>query len=241
MNLRVCACAVFPQLAALRHCAKVLVGTGERQQPALPAPYPCTMGSHHASPHHHREENRARHRAHRPAVVAVYFVIFGAAVRPDGTPSGTLARRATGALALARAAAPRMFVASGGLGRHGPPEAHVVRELILAAGVPPGEILIEDRARDTLESIVLCHAILGGRTDVEEIVPCSSGYHVPRCALLFRLLGYRVRTGPMPPDRPHIGFAKWGFYVAKECLALPYDAALLLWKLTTGSVVGKPR
>lgn len=65
------------------------------------------------------------------------------------------------------------------------------------------------------------------------LVPCSSGYHNPRCALLFRLLGYRVRIGAMPPDLPHLGVLKWGTYVLKECLALPYDAVLLLCHIAT--------
>jgi hypothetical protein len=41
------------------------------------------------------------------------------------------------------------------------------------------------------------------------------------------MLGYRVRIGRMPPDLPHLGLLKWGRYVLKEAVALPYDAALL--------------
>jgi hypothetical protein len=36
--------------------------------------------------------------------LSVYFIIFAAAVLPDGTASGSLARRVEGALALARGA-----------------------------------------------------------------------------------------------------------------------------------------
>jgi vancomycin permeability regulator SanA len=165
--------------------------------------------------------------------MATYFVIFGAAVLPDGTPSGSLARRVEGALALANDVRPRVFVATGGVGRFGPAEARVIHDLLLAAGVQEQEIVIEDEAIDTLQSVLLCHAILSRRKDVDFLVPCSSGYHNFRCALLFRMLGYRVRVGRMPPDLPHLGAWKWGGYVLKETLAVPYDAALLLCHIAT--------
>jgi len=161
------------------------------------------------------------------------FVIFGAAVRADGTPSGSLARRVDGALALARAAPDRIFLPTGGVGRHGPAEALVMRGLLRAAGIADDDILVEDRAADTLQSVLFCDAILRRRQDIGLLVPCSSGYHNPRCALLFRMLGYRVRVGRMPPDLPHLGPLKWGVYVMKECIALPYDALLLLLRLVT--------
>ncbi|MEO8317090.1 MAG: YdcF family protein [Bradyrhizobium sp.] len=160
--------------------------------------------------------------------MAVYFVIFGAAVRADGTPSGSLARRVEGALALARDVRPRLFLATGGVGRYGPAEAQVIRNLLLAAGAQEQEILTEDRATDTLQSVLFCHAILRGRSDVDLLVPCSSGYHNFRCALLFRILGYSVRIGRMPPELAHLGLWRWSRYVVKEIVALPYDAALLL-------------
>lgn len=167
------------------------------------------------------------------ARMATYFVIFGAAVRPDGIPSGSLARRIEGALALANDVHPRMFLATGGVGRAGPAEACVIRDGLLAAGVLDQEIAIEDKATDTLQSVLFCHAILDHRKDVDLLVPCSSGYHNLRCAVLFRMLGYRVRIGRMPPDLRHLGGWKWGSYVLKEILALPYDVTLLLFHFAT--------
>ncbi len=156
-----------------------------------------------------------------------YLVIFGAAVKPDGTPSGSLLRRVDGALAIAATLPDCLFLATGGQGRFGAPEAEVIRERLLAAGVEAGRILTEDKARDTLESVIFCDAILRGRGDATLVAPCSSNYHNPRCALLLRIRGYRVRVWPMPPDRPHLGWLKWTRYLLKECIALPYDAVLL--------------
>jgi uncharacterized SAM-binding protein YcdF (DUF218 family) len=159
--------------------------------------------------------------------VSVYLIIFGAAVRADGSPSGSLARRVEGAVAFARTVANPKFIATGGVGRHGPAEAVVIRELLMRDGIGQQDILLEDRARDTLDSIELCDAILAKCTDVEVVVPCTSTYHIPRCAMLLRMLGYTIRIAPMPADQPHLSLPKWLFYVIKECVALPYDALVL--------------
>jgi uncharacterized SAM-binding protein YcdF (DUF218 family) len=162
--------------------------------------------------------------------MAVYLVIFGAAVRPDGSPSGSLLRRVEGALRVARGEPNHVFVVTGGQGRHGPPEAHVMRNLLQRAGVADRDILVEDQATDTLESVIFCHAKMKSRTDLDTVIPCSSGYHNLRCAVLFSLLGYRTKRVHFPSDLPHLGFRKWLTYVLKEFFALPYDALLLMLK-----------
>src|SRR4051794_19217625 len=105
--------------------------------------------------------------------MTAYFVIFGAAVRADGTASGSLSRRVKGALALAEEAHPRMFLATGGKGRYGPAEARVIHDLLVASGIQEQEILIEEKAIDTLQSVLSCHDILRPRNDVDLLVPCS--------------------------------------------------------------------
>jgi uncharacterized SAM-binding protein YcdF (DUF218 family) len=160
--------------------------------------------------------------------MSIYLIVFGAAVRSDASPSGSLKRRVEGALAFACTISGPKFIATGGLGRFGPEEAVVIADLLVKNGIPRQAILVEDKARDTLESIELCHEILKRQSDVEAIVPCTSPYHVPRCALLFRLLGYQALVAPMPRDRPNLPLWKWTWYVLKEFLATPYDALLLL-------------
>lgn len=105
-----------------------------------------------------------------------------------------------------------------------------MRAMLINSGIHPEAILIEPEARDTLESILLCDAILRGQDDVLEVVPCTSRYHVPRCAALFRLMGWRVRTVVMPGDLGALPLRKLGWYYIKELLAFPYDAAVLLTK-----------
>jgi uncharacterized SAM-binding protein YcdF (DUF218 family) len=163
--------------------------------------------------------------------LTTYFIIFGAAILPDGRASGVLARRVSGALTLAQGTPRRMFLATGGVGRYGPAEAEVIRDLLIAQGAEPAEILIEDQAVDTLQSISLCDTILRRAGDVEQIVPCTSGFHIPRCASMLHILGYPVRVGGMPSDLPHVSRYRWALYVLKEILATPYDIILLLLKM----------
>ena len=159
--------------------------------------------------------------------MASYYVIFGAAVRPDGTPSGTLRRRVEGAAKAAAGAPDARFLCTGGLSSGGHVEADVMAALLRGLGVDPAAILLEREGRDTLHQVRLCDAILRRAGDAEEVIPCTSRYHIPRCAALLRMLGWRVRTVAMPSDRGLLPWRKLCWYYLKELLALPYDVALL--------------
>ncbi|MGL6109892.1 MAG: YdcF family protein [Rubrivivax sp.] len=162
-----------------------------------------------------------------------YIVIFGAAVRADGSASGSLQRRCENAarFGLAAAGAGRdvpYFLATGGVGRHGPAEALVMRDILVEHGIPVQHILLEGEARDTLQSVRRCTRLLRRRPDVERVLVASSSYHNPRCTLLFRLAGFRSQPLPTASDRPHLGWPKWLRYVLKELIATPWDATVLL-------------
>lgn len=158
----------------------------------------------------------------------IYLVIFGAAVRPDGTPSGTLQRRVAGALAIGKQLDFISYMPTGGAGPNGHVEAEVMREMLIAGGALPEEIIVEPLARDTLESIRLCDALLRAQGDVAAVVPCTSPYHLPRCALLLRLRGWPVQVMKMPGDAGILQWHKLIWYYLKEFIALPYDAFLLI-------------
>ncbi len=157
-----------------------------------------------------------------------YFVIFGAAIRPDGSPSGTLKRRVRGAVDAASNNADATFVPSGGIGRHGPAEAEVMAGLLRDAGIPKTRIIEDRDAGDTFDSAVNVARIVRLRSNRFRIVVCSSGYHNPRCALLFWLLGIPVRIPRMPSDRQHLGLMKWAYFCLREIPALLWDGIFML-------------
>jgi uncharacterized SAM-binding protein YcdF (DUF218 family) len=158
------------------------------------------------------------------------IVIFGAAVRADGTASGSLRRRCENAVHFGGAGdAGPLYLASGGVGRYGPAEAQVMRQLLIDLGAAAPRILLESEAHDTLQSVRLCSRMLLRRGDIGRVWVSTSSYHRLRCALLFRLAGFDSRALPTASDRPHLGTAKWLRYVIKEAIALPWDAAWVLW------------
>jgi uncharacterized SAM-binding protein YcdF (DUF218 family) len=159
--------------------------------------------------------------------VSAYFVIFGAAVRADGQPSGTLRRRVEGALAAAQSTPDARFMPTGGRGATGYVEAEVMADILRIAGIPDEAIVCEDQARDTLDSVRRCDALLRSAGDATSVTPCTSRYHLPRCAALFWALGWRVRIAETPGDFGHLPFWKLALFWLKEVVALPYDLVLI--------------
>ena len=159
--------------------------------------------------------------------MAVYLIIFGAAVLADGSPSGTLVRRVEGAVRAARSYRDPVFMPTGGKGTAGYVEAEVMRAMLLAAGVPADRIVEEGQARDTVESVRLCDVLLRLAGDVDHVLTCTSRYHLPRCVLLLRLLGWPVRVPQMPQDYVRLPTGKLIRFTLKEIVATPYDAMLL--------------
>lgn len=164
----------------------------------------------------------------KAAHVKDYAIIFGAAVWEDGRLSPTLRRRVQGALAWAQGHPDGILIPTGGIGPSGLTEAEAMQRDLLIAGIAAGRIIPETHGRDTLESVRLCDEILRRRGDCRSVAVCTSPFHQPRCALLFRLLGYRVERPRMPSDRGLVIKRRYAQYVLKEMVATPYDALLLL-------------
>ena len=165
-----------------------------------------------------------------PPAMTDCIVIFGAAVRDDGTASGSLRRRCENAVRYGGTGSEgALYLASGGVGRYGPAEAQVMQGLLFGLGVAAPRILLEDQARDTLQSVRYCSRLLRRRGGIGRVLVSTSSYHRLRCTWLFRLAGFDSLALPADSDRPHLGWAKWLRYVAKELIALPWDAAWLLW------------
>lgn len=166
-----------------------------------------------------------------PATMRHAIVIFGAAVRPDGSPSPTLRRRVEAAAGFgAGLEPPPLYLPTGARGRHGPAEAEVMAALLHALGVPPERILEERTGTDTLSSALACLRLLRARGHRGLVHVATSRYHLPRCLLLLRLGGVAARpVSPPPAQPPDVSWRSRWWWRLREVPALPWDAALMLW------------
>lgn len=164
-------------------------------------------------------------RMQRPAIV-----IFGAAVMADGRASLSLRRRIRYGARAAAAWPDAPLFCSGGVGAVPPSEASIMRDELIAHGVAPGRIALDEASLDTLQSALAAARFVHAQ-GLDGAVACTDSYHQPRCRVLFALLGVRAVAGPtekgLGGTRPHY----WAKMHLREALALPYDAAIVLARL----------
>jgi uncharacterized SAM-binding protein YcdF (DUF218 family) len=157
------------------------------------------------------------------------IVIFGAAVRPDGQASPSLARRVRYAVAAARAAPESPIFCSGGVGRFGPSEASLMAELLARAEVPSGRIVLDEDSRDTLENVIAASRFIRAQ-GLAGAVACTDSYHLPRVRMLFRALEIDAESGPVSAGRVGTRRGYWLGMHAREVAAYPYDLAVVMWR-----------
>jgi vancomycin permeability regulator SanA len=157
-----------------------------------------------------------------------YIVVFGAAVGADGKPSAVLRHRLDAAVKWAEGRSRVRFLVTGGLGDHPPAEAEAMRSYLLKRGIQDRMIMTEPKGLDTLSSAVRCIEILKQRSDADSVVLCSSSFHLPRCWLIFRALGFAARTAEIQSDRGILGPSRWLRASVREGPAIVWDVALAL-------------
>jgi uncharacterized SAM-binding protein YcdF (DUF218 family) len=113
-------------------------------------------------------------------------VVFGCAVLKDGTPSPALQRRLERALEAALADPAALVVVSGGAVASDHPEGRVMRDWLVARGIPPQRIVVEDQARFTLENAELVAPLLQ-RAGVGEVTLVTERFHMLRSAHLLQV------------------------------------------------------
>ncbi|HSA24580.1 MAG TPA: YdcF family protein, partial [Myxococcota bacterium] len=128
-------------------------------------------------------------------------VVLGNEVLPDGTPHARLKSRLDRAAGLLRAGLVRMLLVTGGQGRTGHEEADVMRDYLLARGVPADRILVDRQGYTTYDSAVQARALLGP-LGLRTVVLCSQYYHLPRARLAFTRAGLGPVSTAHAPVRP---------------------------------------
>jgi vancomycin permeability regulator SanA len=158
------------------------------------------------------------------------IVIFGAAVMADGRPSPSLSRRIRYGARAAAAWPDAAVFCSGGLGAVPPSEASIMRDRLVAGGVDPARIVLDEASLDTLQSVVAAARFVR-RQGLDGCVVCTDSYHQPRCRLLLALLGIHAEAGPLERGPSGTRRRYWVKMHLREALALPYDTAIVLARL----------
>ena len=143
------------------------------------------------------------------------IVILGARVNENGVPSGSLNERITAAAEYMKRNGNTIAVASGGQGEDEPmSEARCIREGLIAAGIAPERILLEDQSTSTIENLSNSFSLLEGRASNVGIV--TNDFHIFRALCTGRRLGGFVLS-PVPARSSVSGFIH---YAMREFFAL---------------------
>ena len=107
------------------------------------------------------------------------IIVLGAQVKPDGEPSVQLRWRLDKALEMF-AKTPCVMVVCGAQGGNEPrPEADVMRELLIAEGVPADMVYTDAKSMDTRENMENAKLILE-TLGLSKPLVVTSDYHLPR-------------------------------------------------------------
>ena len=150
-----------------------------------------------------------------------YLIVLGARVEADGSPSPALRNRLDAAVEYLAANPETAAVASGGQGSDEPvSEAECIRDALVAAGVSPERILLEDQSTSTAENLAFSLALLDSPDASVGVV--TNNFHVYRATRLAERAGYKnvfgVAASYTGPTLPH--------FMAREAACLVADWAL---------------
>jgi uncharacterized SAM-binding protein YcdF (DUF218 family) len=132
------------------------------------------------------------------------IVVLGGAVSPDVSAArkdvalNEAAERMTAVAKLARDYPSARIVFTGGSGRlvKGASEADVVPALFESFGIPRDRVLLENRARNTVENAAFTKALLKPKPG-ERWLLVTSAHHMPRSVGIFRKAGFPVEAYPV--------------------------------------------
>ncbi len=122
-----------------------------------------------------------------------YIVVLGAQVRETG-PSVVLKYRLDAAIAYLQENERTLCIVSGGKGPNEPcSEAEGMREYLIANGIAPERILMEDQSRDTKENIRFSAKLMDAENDRIGII--TNNFHLFRGIALAKNQGYKHVCG----------------------------------------------
>ena len=124
-------------------------------------------------------------------------LVFGNTVERSGEPSPRLAARLEAARRLYIAKQVRYVVVSGGFGKEGFDEAHVMADWLHARGIPESALILDSYGTDTRVTCANARRLLAKR-NVKSVNVVTQWFHVPRARLAAARAGLDVRGAAWP-------------------------------------------
>ena len=147
------------------------------------------------------------------------IVVLGAAVLPDGRPSPPMKRRVRHAVELHGTLEDSILVMSGGVGKYGPSEASVMRDMAVAEGVSSSDILLEENSLTTRHNLQNSKKLIR-RMNIAEMHVVSDDFHIRRCRLYAALARISAEFHGTPSRAKGEGSLRLAFYRAREAVGL---------------------
>jgi len=161
------------------------------------------------------------------------IIVLGSAVWPNEQPSPSLRARTERAIELYRDGYASHLILSGGLGRHPPEEAEVMRRLAVEAGIPDEVLVLDEEARSTRESLVRGREIMQqGGWDTAIIV--SDPFHMKRSLLMAEDIGITAYGSPALDSPTYSIPARRFYYTSREVVALWWYLVQRSWSTVWG-------
>ncbi len=147
------------------------------------------------------------------------IIILGSAVWANEQPSPSLRARTERAIQLYHEGYAPHLILTGGLGRHPPEEAEVMRRLAVASGIPPEALFLDKEARSTWDSITRAGEIMQEEGwDTALIV--SDPFHIQRALLMASEAGIDAYGVPALHSPTYTLPSRRLYYTSREVLAL---------------------
>jgi uncharacterized SAM-binding protein YcdF (DUF218 family) len=149
------------------------------------------------------------------------LIVLGTPAKADGSPSPEQRERTLEGVREFKAGVASHLIMTGGAAHNQFVEAHVMKELAIAQGVPSEAVTEEGQAQNTVQNIFYSHRIMAAQhwTSAEVI---SSPSHLPRAALILEHYSFSWRTqqAPWPQEYSEVKRALHYCVEAEYCLRL---------------------
>lgn len=152
---------------------------------------------------------------------ADYILILGGPLNGEA-PSPLLMERVKKGAALAQAYPHTTIVVSGGIKGDTQPlsEAEVMRRALLSLGIEDSRILLEDRAKTTLQNFQFTKALLG---DDAAVAFVTNRFHVWRSKKIMQKAGVHYEAVAAPNGEGSLGFR------IREAFLRPLSLFGIIW------------